>query len=94
MIQALIPQLLPILGKVLDDVVPDSKAKEQALSKMKSALIDNQHSLGLETIKTNQVEEAHRSVWVAGWRGRWPGLQFNRDTCGSWPRWGKHNCDQ
>lgn len=68
MLQALIPQLLPILGSVLDKTIQDKDIKAKAMAGLESAIIANAHSLNLETIKTNQTEAAHRSVWVAGWR--------------------------
>ena len=68
MIQALIPQLVPIVGTVLDKVILDKDAKQKAIASIESALVANAHSINLETIKTNQAEAAHRSVWVAGWR--------------------------
>ena len=68
MIQNLIPQLMPIFGAVLDKSITDKDAKQKALAAIESAIVDNAHSLNLETIKTNQTEAAHRSVWVAGWR--------------------------
>lgn len=71
MIQALVPQLIPILANVLDKSIPDKGAKSEALANIESALVSNAHSLNLETIKTNQIEAAHRSIWVAGWR---PGI--------------------
>jgi hypothetical protein len=68
MLQALIPQLLPILGSVLDKTIQDKDIKAKTMAGLESAIIVNAHSLNLETIKTNQTEAAHRSVWVAGWR--------------------------
>lgn len=68
MIQALIPQLLPILGTALDKVIPDNVSKAAAKAELEKALIDNANSINIETIKTNQAEAQHRSVWVAGWR--------------------------
>lgn len=68
MIAALIPQLLPILGSALDKVIPDNVSKEAAKKELEKALVDNANSINLETIKTNQIEAAHRSVWVSGWR--------------------------
>jgi len=68
MIAALIPQLLPILGTALDKVIPDSVASEAAKRELEKALVDNANSINIETIKTNQAEANHRSVWVAGWR--------------------------
>lgn len=68
MIQALIPQLLPILGGALDKVIPDNVSKAAAKAELEKALIENANSINIETIKTNQAEAKHRSVWVAGWR--------------------------
>ena len=67
-IAALIPQLLPILGGVVDKVIPDTVQKEVAKAELEKALIENANSINIETIKTNQAEAKHRSVWVAGWR--------------------------
>jgi len=68
MIQALIPQLLPILGGVVDKVIPDKAQQSVAKLELEKALVDNANSINIETIKTNQAEAQHRSVWVAGWR--------------------------
>ena len=68
MFAALIPQLIPILGNVLDKTITDKDAKQKALANIEEALVSNAHTIGLETIKTNQIEAGHRSVWVAGWR--------------------------
>lgn len=68
MIQALIPQLLPILGGVVDKVIPDKAQQSIAKLELEKALVDNANSINIETIKTNQAEAQHRSVWVAGWR--------------------------
>ena len=68
MIQALLPQLIPILGTALDKVIPDTVQKEVAKKELEKALVDNANSINLETIKTNQIEAAHRNIWVSGWR--------------------------
>ena len=68
MIQALIPQLLPVLGGVIDKVIPDKAQQSVAKLELEKALVDNANAINLETIKTNQAEAKHRSVWVAGWR--------------------------
>lgn len=68
MIQALLPQLLPILGGVVDKVIPDKVQQGVAKAELEKALIDNANSINIETIRTNQEEAKHRSVWVAGWR--------------------------
>ena len=68
MIQALIPQLLPILGTVVDKVVPDKVQKEVAIKELEKALVDNANSINLGQIDINKTEAAHRNVWVSGWR--------------------------
>ena len=68
MIATLIPQLLPILGSAIDKVIPDNVSKEVAKKELEKALVENANSINLETIKTNQIEAAHRNVWVSGWR--------------------------
>ena len=68
MLQTLIPQLLPILGAALDKTIQDKDTKLKAMADLESAIVVNAHSLNLETIKANQAEAAHRSIWVAGWR--------------------------
>ena len=68
MIAALIPQLLPILANVVDKTIPDKAQKSVAMLELEKALVDNADKINLETIKTNQIEAGHKSVWVAGWR--------------------------
>lgn len=68
MIAALIPQLLPILANVVDKTIPDKAQKSVAMLELEKALVDNADKINLETIKTNQIEASHKSIWVAGWR--------------------------
>lgn len=68
MIQALIPQLIPILGSAIEKVVPDNVSKARLQQEMEKALVDNANAINLETIKTNQIEAGHKSVFVSGWR--------------------------
>ena len=68
MIQALIPQLLPIISGVLEKTVPDSGTKTRVKGEIEKALVDNANAINLETIKTNQIEAGHKSVFVSGWR--------------------------
>lgn len=68
MITALIPQLLPILGGVVEKVIPDKAQQSVAKLELEKALVANANTINLETIKTNQIEAGHRSVWVSGWR--------------------------
>lgn len=68
MIAALIPQLLPFVGEVLDRVVPDTEAKERAKREIEASLIANANTINLAQIDVNKTEAQHRSVWVSGWR--------------------------
>lgn len=68
MIAALIPQLLPILGGVVDKIIPDKAQQSVAKLELEKALVANANNINIETIKTNQIEAGHKSVWVAGWR--------------------------
>ena len=68
MLQALIPQLIPILGSAVEKVIPDNVSQTRLRQEMEKALVDNANAINLETIKTNQIGAAHKSVFVAGWR--------------------------
>lgn len=67
----IIGALIPILGEVLDRVIPDptERAKLQ-LELAKLADADNQraHLEALAQTGVNRQEAAHRSIFVAGWR--------------------------
>jgi hypothetical protein len=60
--------LLPIIGNVLDKIIPDNNAKEQAKQQIEKALIDNAAQINLTQAETNKIEAAHRSIFVSGWR--------------------------
>lgn len=68
MFAAIIPQLLPIIASVIGKSVPDVNEKNRLVRDLERALVKNSANIQLETIKTNQIEAGHRSVWVAGWR--------------------------
>ena len=68
MIQNLIPQILPIIATVIGGVVKDKTQKTKLLNELEQALVRGASDIQIETIKTNQIEARHRSVWVAGWR--------------------------
>lgn len=56
--------VVDLLGKILDRVIPDPA--ERARMQLELAKLDQELMKG--QIATNQVEAAHRSVFVAGWR--------------------------
>jgi hypothetical protein len=65
---ALLPSLLPMLGEVLDRVVPDKAAATKARAELESKLLEAAASQASQQAATNQVEAGHASIFVAGWR--------------------------
>ena len=68
MISALIPQIAPILGNVLDRFFPDKEKAAQAQRAIETALLENAAQLNLAQVEVNKEEAQHRTVFVAGWR--------------------------
>lgn len=64
----MINAILPLIGTVLDKVIPDNNAKQKAKQEIEKALIDNAAKINLTQAETNKIEAAHRSVFVSGWR--------------------------
>ena len=64
----LIAAALPLLGKVLDRVIPDKAAKEKALQEIEASLIEASNRVNLGQIEINKIEAGHKSLFVAGWR--------------------------
>lgn len=56
--------LAPILGKVLDRVIPDPAARDKAINDILGMVV----TLDLGQQEVNKVEAAHSSIFVAGWR--------------------------
>ena len=69
--------LMPVIGTVLDRVIPDEAAKDKAKLEMQAAIMDAANKGMLAQIDVNKVEAAHRSIFVAGWR------PFVGWTCGA-----------
>ena len=68
MISALIPQIAPILGNVLDRFFPDKEKAAEAQRAIETALLENAAQINLAQIEVNKEEAQHRTVFVAGWR--------------------------
>jgi hypothetical protein len=68
MIPALVTTLLPLLGGVIDKVIPDRAAAEKAKLEMQAKLLDAATTGALAQIEVNRTEAGHQSVFVAGWR--------------------------
>ena len=68
MISALIPQIAPIMGNVLDRFFPDKEKAAEAQRAIETALLENAAQINLAQIEVNKEEAQHRTVFVAGWR--------------------------
>lgn len=64
----MIAALIPIIGTVLDKIIPDAGAREQAKAEMEKALVENANAINLAILEVNKAEAQHRSIFVAGWR--------------------------
>jgi hypothetical protein len=60
--------LAPVLGTLIDRLVPDKAEAERAKSEMEMSLVEAANQVNIEQIRTNQMEAQHRSLFVAGWR--------------------------
>ncbi|MCX7369859.1 MAG: 3TM-type holin [Alphaproteobacteria bacterium] len=65
---ALITGLLPVLGEILDRIIPDSAEAERVRVKMEAELLQAANQESLAQIEVNKIEAAHSSIFVAGWR--------------------------
>jgi len=68
MIQALIPQLAPIIGGVLDRFFPNKEKAAEAQRAIETALIDNSAQINLAQLEINKEEAKSHNIFVAGWR--------------------------
>lgn len=64
----IITALLPILGNVLDRVIPDKAEAEKVRLEMETKLLDAANAANLAQMEVNKTEAANASVFVAGWR--------------------------
>jgi hypothetical protein len=60
--------LLPVIGTVLDRVIPDEAGKEKAKLEMQAAIMDVANKGMLAQLEVNKVEAGHNSIFVSGWR--------------------------
>lgn len=56
--------LIPILGPLLDRLIPDPAERERAISEMAAQA----NAAALAQAKVNEVEASSASLFVAGWR--------------------------
>ena len=57
----MIQALLPLIGNVLDRVVPDKNANQKAKREIEKSLVKNANELLLAQTEINKVEAANRS---------------------------------
>lgn len=60
--------LMPVVGDVIDRVIPDKNAQAKAKAEMELKLVEAANAGMLGQLEINKTEAAHRSVWVSGWR--------------------------
>jgi roadblock/LC7 domain-containing protein len=60
--------LAPVLGTLIDRLVPDKAEAQKTKAEMELKLVEAANQVNIEQIRTNQIEAGHRSIWVAGWR--------------------------
>ena len=64
----ILTSILPMIGTVLDRVIPDKEAAAKATRDIEATLIANSAQINLAQLEINKVEAGHSSVWVSGWR--------------------------
>ena len=60
--------LIPVLGKVLDRIIPDKNARKAAQQALEAAEQSGELQLLMGQLEINKVEAAHNSIFVSGWR--------------------------
>jgi len=64
----LLPSLLPMLGEVLDRIIPDKAEAAKARLEMEAKLLEAATAQAGQQAAINQVEAANSNVFVSGWR--------------------------
>ena len=67
-IPVLIGALSPVIGTLIDRLIPDKHEAARAKAEMEAELLRASNELNLAQIEVNKVEAQHRSIFVAGWR--------------------------
>jgi hypothetical protein len=68
MFPAIAALLAPVLGTVIDRLIPDKAEAEKAKREIELKLAEAETAGQLAQIDVNKAEAAHRSMFVAGWR--------------------------
>lgn len=64
----LLPSLLPMLGEILDRVIPDKAEAAKARLEMEGKLLEAATAQAGQQAAINQTEAASANIFVAGWR--------------------------
>lgn len=72
---SLLETILPTIGRVVENLVPDKTEAKRLRHEMEMQLLANRHEfdritsqMRVEQIKVNQNEALHKSIFVSGWR--------------------------
>jgi hypothetical protein len=60
--------LISPISTLLDKIIPDADERNRLAHEIATLAERQAHEIAKEQIKTNQVEAAHKSLFVAGWR--------------------------
>jgi len=60
--------ILPIIGKVIDRVIPDKNERAKAKEAMAKLEQSGELTIMMKQIEVNANEANHKSLFVAGWR--------------------------
>jgi hypothetical protein len=65
---AIIDTIINTVGTIIDRVVPDKNARDQAKEQLEKALNEQDFQIALEQIKVNAVEAQSDNFFKSGWR--------------------------
>ena len=77
----LLPSLLPMLGEVLDRIIPDKAEAAKARLEMEAKLLEAATAQAGQQAAINQTEAANNNIFVSGWR------PFSGWVCGAGLAW-------
>jgi hypothetical protein len=63
-----IAAILPVLGKVLEKVIPDRDRRDEIAYEIATQAESHAQAIQIAQIEVNKIEAAHKSLFVAGWR--------------------------
>ena len=60
--------LAPVIGTLIDRLVPDKAEAGRVKLEMETKLVEAANQVNLAQIENNKIEAGHRTIFVAGWR--------------------------